>query len=413
MNTPHYLAAGALLLAALGCRDDAMAPTQPAAPATPAMNVSAAATLTFRQVVAGHFHSCGVTIDNRAYCWGYNQFGQLGTGSETGPEQCQGAAGPFPCSTRPVAVVGAHRFRQVSAGEAHSCGVTTENQVYCWGGNGGRLGNGSTEDSPSPVLVAGGRQFRQVEAGFSHTCGVTTADRAFCWGSNSFGQLGDGTTTLRLVPVAVSGARTFKHVSTGVGGGQDFTCGVTTGNQAFCWGSNRSGQIGDSSSAKRRVRPTAVSGNHQFRQVDAGDAHACGATLENTAFCWGDGRGGELGNGKTYMSFWPRPVAGRIAFERVTAGTTQSCGITPSGGRAYCWGSNNSGQVGDGSTTPRLTPVAVAGGQNFAQLSAGFIHTCGTNSVGQGYCWGSGFFGQLGNGSQADAHTPSPVIGPS
>ena len=414
MNTAHYIAVGALVLSLFGCSEDATSPNRIDEPSIPQMNVSAAATLTFREVSAGHFHSCGVTSDNRAYCWGYNESGQLGTGSTDGPEECEGAGGPFSCSTHPALVAGGHHFIQVSVAETHSCGITTDNQAYCWGSDAdGKLGNGAAGNSLVPVPVAGGRQFRQVEAGFGHTCGVTSGNRAFCWGGNSSGELGDGTTTSRQVPVAVAGGLSFQRVSTSTGG-HGFTCGVTTDNRAFCWGDNRSGQVGDSTQAHRRVRPVPVSGNRQFRQVDAGDAHACGATLDTKAFCWGDGRGGELGNGKTYVSFWPRRVAGRIPFERVTAGTTQSCAIGSSDGRAYCWGSNNSGQLGDGSVdTIRLTPVAVNGGISFAQLSAGFIHTCGTSTDGRAFCWGDGFFGQLGNGSQEDAHSPTPVAAPS
>jgi alpha-tubulin suppressor-like RCC1 family protein len=414
MYRVSYLAGVALLVATFGCKDEATSPTPPAALPSPEMSISTAAPLVFRQVSAGGIHSCGVTTDNRAYCWGWNYFGQLGTGSNTGPEQCQGAGGPFPCSTRPALVAGGHSFRQVSVGRNHTCGVTTEDQAYCWGENSGSLGDGSTVNRSSPVPVAGGREFRQVEAGYFHSCGVTRGNRAFCWGSNTYGQLGDGTTSTRLKPVAVVGGLTFKHVSTGIGS-QEFTCGVTTENRAYCWGNNRSGQVGDSSTATRRVRPVPVAGNRQFRQVDAGDAHACGVTTANKAFCWGDGRGGELGNGKSYLSFWPRAVAGGLAFQRVSAGETQSCGIATTGGRAYCWGSNNSGQVGDGTTTPRLTPVAVAGGVEFLQIGPGGLHTCGTSSAGQGYCWGDGFFGQLGNGtssSGAGAQTPSAVAGP-
>jgi alpha-tubulin suppressor-like RCC1 family protein len=353
-----------------------------------------------------------VTTDDRAYCWGYNELGQLGTGSATGPEGCQGAGGPFSCSTRPVLVAGGHRFRQVSAGNDHTCGVTTDNRAYCWGVNEGRIGDGTTGNRASPTAVAGGRQFRQVEAGYFHTCAVTTDNRAFCWGINTYGQLGDGTTTQRLTPVAVAGGLTFKHVSTG--GDQEFTCGLTTENRAFCWGKNKSGQIGDSSNAVLRRRPVPVAGGRQYRQVDAGDSHACAVTTLNKAYCWGYGGNGELGTGKTYLSFWPRAVAGGLTFERVTAGDGHTCGEA-TGNRAFCWGLNSFGMLGDGTTTRRLTPVAVAGGLFFAQLSSGGLHTCGRTSDGKGYCWGYNFFAQLGDGnssSGAEAHTPVQVLGP-
>jgi alpha-tubulin suppressor-like RCC1 family protein len=411
MRTRWLRAAGALapIAFALGCRDDAASPTAPTPP-SPAANASAAVVLAFGQVSGGEYHTCGVTTDNQAYCWGYNQWGQLGDGTDTGPELCTGAVGPFPCSTRPVLVAGGHRFRQVSAAGFHTCGVTTDYRVYCWGPNSaGQLGDGTTTQRLTPVAVAGGRQFRQVDVGYSHTCGVTTDNRAFCWGSNVYGQLGDGTTSQRLTPVAVAGGLTFRQVSAGTGH-YNFTCGVTTANRAYCWGRNNYGQLGDSTTAARRVRPSPVVGGRQYRQVDAGYYHACGVTTDNRAFCWGNGNDGQLGNNKTYLSFWPRAVRGGLSFTRVTAGNAHTCGETIDN-RAFCWGSNVYGQLGDGTNTQRLVPVAVAGGLYFKQVSAGGRHTCGKTSFAVAYCWGSGFFGQLGNGTTSDRSRPTAVAG--
>jgi alpha-tubulin suppressor-like RCC1 family protein len=179
----------------------------------PAHEIRSAHTLSFREVSAGANHTCGVTPDNRAYCWGLNFDGRLGNGTNAGPEICDN----FPCSTRPVAVAGGLRFRLVSAGGDHTCGVTPGNLAYCWGFNAaGQLGNGTNTGpetcafgracSTRPVAVAGGLPFRQVAAGLDHTCGATPAKHAYCWGSNFFGQLGDGTTTDRPRPVPVASA---------------------------------------------------------------------------------------------------------------------------------------------------------------------------------------------------------------
>jgi alpha-tubulin suppressor-like RCC1 family protein len=400
-----------LLLAAalVSCQEDQQSPTAPES--QPAL-VTTTAALAFWQVSAGHIHSCGVTTDNQAYCWGYNQSGQLGNGTDTGPELCSGAGGSFPCATRPVLVAGGHSFRQVSAGAAQTCGVTVNYRAYCWGSNGGTLGDGTTSSALIPVAVAGEHQFRSVETGLGgHTCGVTYPDnRAYCWGYNDYGQLGDGTLTSRLAPVAVLGGLQFRQVSVG----QYHTCGVTTANRAFCWGWNKYGQLGDSSTATRRVRPRAVAGTREFRQVDAGGYHSCAVTTTDRAFCWGNGRDGQLGNGKTYLSFWPRAVAGGLSFARVSTGLLHSCGETTTN-MAYCWGNNGRGQLGDGSSEPtRRTPVAVMGGHSFSQVSAGGLHTCGKTSAAVGYCWGYGFFGQLGDGSSsfgAESSTPVPIIG--
>jgi alpha-tubulin suppressor-like RCC1 family protein len=412
VNPRLYTVMATLLLAGVACEKNDGSLTEPAVPTLEA-SASATAALTFRQLSGGGDHSCGLTTDNKAYCWGYNESGQLGDGSASGPESCSGAAGPFPCSTRPVLVAGGHTFRQISAGQFHTCAVTTDSKAYCWGINRGALGNGATADQRAPVAVAGGHLFMQIDAGNGHTCGVTTSNNAFCWGENTDGQLGDGTRTTRLIPVRVAGGLPWTQVTAGVGI-YGFSCGVTSDHRAFCWGNNNSGQLGDSSSVSRRLKPSLVVGKRQFRQVDAGDSHACGVNTVNRAYCWGNGRLGALGNGKSYLSFWPRAVAGGLFFDGVTAGHAYSCGATTSHS-AYCWGVNSLGELGDGTTTARFTPTAVAGGLAFAQVSTSGNHTCGTTTDSRGYCWGYGFFGQLGNGtsgSGAEAHSPVAVIGP-
>jgi alpha-tubulin suppressor-like RCC1 family protein len=375
-----------LVLAALGCREEAESPTGPES--GPVLAATTTTTLPFKQVSGGWYFTCGVTTDHRAYCWGS---GALGDGTSGNPRSA------------PVAVLGGLYFRQVSAGGTHSCGVTTDYRAYCWGGNfSGQLGDGTTTVRLTPVPVVGGLSFVQVAAGVYHTCGLSYPDRrAFCWGLNSYGQLGDGTASDRPTPVAVLGGRQFRQVS----GGQYHTCGVTTTSQAFCWGNNQRGELGDSTTTARSM-PVPVAGGRQFRQVDAGWTFTCGVTNGDRAFCWGQGAYGQLGNGKTGRRLWPGAVAGGLSLRRVTTGWRHACGETTLN-RAYCWGYNAMGQVGDGTSgNLRLAPVAVLGGLNFRQLSAGQVHTCGTTPADVAYCWGDG-----GTGGELGT-TPTPVPGP-
>jgi alpha-tubulin suppressor-like RCC1 family protein len=388
-----------LVAATLGCREDSESPTAP--DPVPALNATTASALAFHQLSAGRWHTCGVTTDNRAYCWGRSSEGQLGNDTAT-------IAGV----TRPVAVVGTLRFRQISASSYTTCAVTTDYRAYCWGINHlGQLGDGTTTPHRRPNPVAGGLRFRQVETGEEHTCGVTYPDnRAFCWGNNFDGQLGNGThgVAYRTRPVAVAGGLTFRQISAGI----SHTCGTTTDDRAFCWGTNGFGQIGDSSKVSMRLKPTRVAGSRRYRQVDAGLRHTCAVTTGNRAFCWGHGSVGQLGNGTTALTRWPKPVSGGFSFERVTVSTWLTCAETTVN-RAYCWGNNTSGELGDGTTTNRLTPVAVIGGLSFSQLSAGAGHACGRTPAGVAYCWGyGGSYGELGNGTMASSSTPVPVAGP-
>jgi alpha-tubulin suppressor-like RCC1 family protein len=372
-----------IVAGALGCRED---PTAPAGQEPGAALATATAALAFYQVSAGEYHSCAVTTDNRAYCWGSNASGQLGDGTTTDRH-------------RPVALAGGLHFHAISTGHGATCGVTTDYRAYCWGDNVlGQLGDGTTTRRLKPVAVGGGRQFRQVDINYEHACAVSYPDpgRAYCWGWGGQGQLGNGSTANHSMPVAVTGSLTMRQVSVGY----FHSCGVTTSNIAYCWGGNRLGQLGDSSSVAQRSTRSRVAGGHQFRTLDAGAYHTCAVTTVNRAFCWGDGRGGALGNGRAYLSFWPRAVSGGLSFERVSGGLYQSCGETTLN-RAYCWG----GVYG-------LTPVAVPGNFYFNQVSAGGTHACGKTSASEGYCWGGNSSGELGDGTTTASSTPVRVVGP-
>ncbi|HEX6434729.1 MAG TPA: hypothetical protein VFZ87_10825 [Gemmatimonadales bacterium] len=384
----------ALVVATLGCREDAESPTAPEP--GPPLATTASIALSFRQVSAAALHTCGVTTGDRAYCWGYNVYGRLGDGTTTQ-------------QLTPVAVAGTLRFRRVSAGYGHSCGLTTGDRIYCWGRNAhGQLGNGTFRDQLKPVAVAGGLQFRDVSAGRYHTCGVTLNDRAYCWGRNDEGRLGDGTTDIeRPEPVAVTGGLRFRQVSAG----SDHTCGVTTANRAYCWGFNAYGQLGQAVSVS--YTPVPVASLRSFSRVTAGYDFTCAVSTDNRAFCWGNGRWGQIGDGKDFLRFTPRAVAGGLLFRGVSAGGSHTCGVTTDD-RAYCWGRNLEGQLGDGSASgyQSLKPVAVTGGYQFRQVDAGGGHTCGVTLNDRAYCWGGNQFGNLGDGTTTKQFTPVAVAGP-
>jgi alpha-tubulin suppressor-like RCC1 family protein len=299
----------------------------------------------------------------------------------------------------PTLVAGGLLFKQVSAGYAYTCAVTTGKRAYCWGYNGFRaLGDDSgAEAQLTPVPVAGSRGFRQISAGAGQTCALTAAtpSKVYCWGT---GFLGNGT-QFSSTPVLVSGARAYRQVSVGSGQsvGSGHVCGVTTTYKVFCWGYNNYGQLGNGAASDFiAVNPVAVAGTFQYLQVSAGLYHTCAVTIADKAFCWGNGRRGQIGDGKTNLRFTPRAVAGGLSFDRVTAGDFHTCGET-TGNRAYCWGLNEMGQLGDGTFTQRLVPTAVSGGLFFRQVDTGSRHTCGVASSSLVWCWGLNASGELGS----------------
>lgn len=353
-------------------------------------------------VSGGDVHTCAVRTDGAAYCWGFNGFGQLGTGLVSFRE------------TRPVPVTGGLVFRSVSAGHLHTCGVTTTGAAYCWGYNEfGQLGTGATYPnsvSASPQPVAGGHMFRSITAGGWFTCGVTTGGHTLCWGYDGYGQLGTGSVTnLQPTPVVVTGGHVFESVSAG----ESNACGVTAAGQAYCWGAGRTGQLGDGTFTDAQPTPVQVAGGHTFRSLDLGQWLTCGVRTDGAAYCWGFSNwGGALGDGTTAPSnsTTPVPVSGGHSFQSVTAGVGHSCGVR-SDGAALCWGYNFFGQLGDGTFTRTLpynvpTPQLVTGGHTFAALGAGGYHTCGVTTGGDALCWGNTDYGQVGNGTIGSWSTP-------
>jgi alpha-tubulin suppressor-like RCC1 family protein len=357
----------------------------------------AVAFIGFAKLTTGFRHSCAVTPDGAAYCWGYNESGRLG--DDTGGDR----------SAVPVPVAGAHAFRELSAGRKHTCGVTHGGNAYCWGqGGSGQLGDGTTGYGSRPRPVGGGYIFSTISAGYLHTCGVTQAGRALCWGYNLFGQLGDGNWAFsRTTPVAVSSKLRFLAADAG----RYHSCGLTLDGAAYCWGYNGDGQLGDTTAIPDSKLPARVLGVQSFASISPSETHTCGLASGGTAYCWGWNGDGRLGTGTTEPSAIPVQVAGDIEFASISSGYLHSCGVSTDG-IGYCWGFNTDGQLGDGTQTSRTSPVRVAGGHRFVTLGAGGSHTCGLTAVGIAYCWGSNKYGQLGDATLNPSSLPVRVAVP-
>ncbi len=284
---------------------------------------------------------------------------------------------------------------------------------------------GAVRDSV-PLTVLG---FSGVSAG-GHVCALSLAGDTYCWGENSQGTIGDGTRTDRSHPVLIGTGLGLQLPSTGT-----HTCALDPGGHAFCWGPDPSGELGDGSpdyaNELRQTLPVAVAGGHVFTSIRTGRSHSCAVDTSGDAYCWGDNGIGQLGrdtltntcylNAVNRCSNQPILVAGGLTFAQVSASPWEhSCGVT-TGGAAYCWGSNGSGQLGTDSATDLCgyptpwacsrVPVAVKGGIVFKSVSTGDYFTCGVSTVGDGYCWGYGYYGQLGNGAYSNSTSPVPVSG--
>jgi alpha-tubulin suppressor-like RCC1 family protein len=271
----------------------------------------------WEDISVGRITTCGLSTEGDGYCWGHNQRGEIG--STTVP---LGALTPTP-----TLVEGGHTFKSVVAGWLHACGITTAGDAYCWGGNtSGQLGMGvfDTTSHRSPELVAGlpsgGLAFAQITLGSRYTCGITMDGDAYCWGENATGQLGDGTQVGRAAPTRVAGGLKFKQIvassgfangafatpPTSLQGAVGHTCALTPAGQAYCWGWNGNGELGDGSNIDR-LTPTPVSGGLTFDTIASGGAYTCGMAGDNV-WCWGSNTNGQLGKGDLAHASTPQRV---------------------------------------------------------------------------------------------------------
>ncbi len=305
------------------------------------------------------------------------------------------------------------RAAQVTAGIQHTCallpdddrsaaaGTQAPGRVVCWGANGhGQLGVGSTKDSSLPVAVDLDGVV-QVSAGGEHTCALVTDGSVWCWGRNDQGQLGLGTTQDALTP-----ARVDLPESTWVAAGGEHTCAVATSGALRCWGADDAGQAGQRDGAAV-LTPPAVPLLTNVTSVAAGWAHTC-ALRSGAVRCFGENADGQLGNGSTTSSATPVTVTGLSRTPvRLTAGVSHTCALLVDDSLS-CWGGNQVGQLGDGTTVSRLVPQPVLTG--VAGVGAGAYHTCASLDNGTLRCWGRNADGRLGDGTLTDRTLPSRVL---
>ncbi|HEX5724071.1 MAG TPA: hypothetical protein VFX98_01325 [Longimicrobiaceae bacterium] len=365
-------------------------------------------------ISAGWEHTCGIDDAGALFCWGSNQYGQLGTAAALT------TCGGIPCALQPRPVVNdsAFTWQSVSVGRAHSCAIASTGSAWCWGrGDWGVLGNASTANSSVPVRVAFGT-WAYVVAGDEHTCAVSSDGVAYCWGRNDNGQLGTGSIAFpyATVPAAVEGGLRFTSLSAG----ERHTCGLTTfdGNPsgARCWGSNYHGQLGTGSRIDAFTPSASPVVELTFTAIEAGARHTCGVATFSRPFCWGSNQYGQFGDGNEISDFIERtnlgsnvPVPTRTDefFTDLEAGHFHSCGLTTTQ-QLRCWGMGPLGVNTFTGSQTSFTPGAVAPGVTWHTFSAGRNHTCAITTTNEAWCWGTNQRGQLGDGTTANSPRPYP-----
>ena len=363
-------------------------------------------------VRAGGATACGIVAStSKLYCWGLNERGEAGIGDTVSVVR------------EPRETVGNLLFSSVSLSNWHGCGTTTAG-LHCWGMNHrGQLGIGS--DGPvsrSPVPVSGGTPFVAVSVASSaiddpvgitclefgcssRTCALGPDGTPYCWGN------------FNPTPTPLGITNRFRSIEIHL----QYTCGIDSSHVPHCWGGGRHNQAPRTLIGGTEAPP--VPGNYRF-QAMSGSAHVCGLDLDGVVHCWGANTSGQLGSpsGTEYcMPFLgardacraePEAVETDYRFLTISTGGAHTCGIATTL-EVVCWGSNGSGQLGTGSGAPTATqvPVPVISSLRFRSVSAGSGFTCAVALDGDAYCWGANNSGQLGNGATAASSIPVRVSG--
>ncbi len=348
----------------------------------------------YKSVYAGSRYSCGLTVSGVAKCWGDNEFGKLGDGT-------------LESRLIPTPVDSSKYFKSISLLREHACAVELDDHhLYCWGRGGqGRLGVGNEDDQTTPVLIDETVGYKRVSAGVAHTCGVTTENSVKCWGNNGAARLGDGTRTHRETPVLINEDELYSTVAAGGG----MSCGITQRGILKCWGNASAGRIGDGVDTSTPL-PILADPHGDYRTVASGAVHSCAIDAQNQLRCWGPGAFGRVGDGDTVVRFTPTNVDVGVKYQLYSAGGDHSCAITL-GGMLKCWGKNEFGQLGDGTTTDQLRPVVIDPGTRYIDVGTGMRHTCGVTESLSLKCWGDNEFGQLGLNDFMPRLTPTLVPG--
>jgi alpha-tubulin suppressor-like RCC1 family protein len=359
--------------------------------------------LSFQKLTLGLQHTCGLTTEGTVYCWG--EGGLLGTSV---PRE----------EALPVRVEGDRLYFDLATGTHTNCALAVADSTpYCWG----RDEDGWSSDTPVRVTT---RAFRALSLGLydGNRCGLTKTGEVYCWGSNVYGQTGTGGRDPVAEPTAIAASITATQV-----GASFHACLLNDGGAAYCWGTDIQGQVGRSQTPPSCddvlqcmvTTPTAVIGGLTFADISVGGGHSCARTATGEAYCWGGNLDGEIGapahvvRCKPIMPCNPAPTrVPSIAFASITAGNSATCGVAVSG-ESYCWGNNDEGKLGTGNQKSTNVPTKISGKIAFRVIYPGIRHTCGITTDDRGYCWGNNIVGGLGIGTFGGIYTtPKAVAAP-
>jgi len=347
-------------------------------------------------------HTLYAKSDGTVWAWGRNNKSQLGDGTTTDSSTpVQSAAGVLSGVTA------------VAAGNEHSLALKGDGTVWAWGSNSnGQLGDNSTTNRPAPVQVSGLTNVQAIAAGVNFSLALKNDGTVWAWGLNSSGQLGNGTSTDQWIPVQTA----FSGGVTAIAAGFDHAVAMTNLHQVWTWGNNSSGQLGNGQTANSSLPILVGSGVTGALAVSAGNQFTVvlvSSYLSSYLWSWGNNSNGQLGDGTNALRYYPVTVTGltNMTMTAIVSGDAHSLALK-NDGTLWAWGSNNHGQLGDGTKTDRWTPVQVTGLTGEQAVTAGYQDSFASATVGTVKAWGNNMYGQLGGGAIPEQLTPVAITLP-
>ncbi|GAB1692584.1 Ig-like domain-containing protein [Krasilnikovia sp. M28-CT-15] len=366
---------------------------------------------TWDSVSAGWHHTCATRTDGTLWCWGSNGAGEIGDTSKDRPVLREDRSRISYDRSSPVQVGTVTTWNTVSVGDSYTCATRTDGTLWCWGTGTGGPPDDQETDRYRPVQIGADATWNAASAGWFQSCATRTDGTLWCWGYNRYGQLGDGTAIDASTPRQVGNTTSWDSASIGF----TFACGTDTAGLLRCWGNNSDGQLGDGTtvSSAAVVSPRQLGNGTTWASVSAkngGSAQRCDIRVDGGLWCQGYNGTGQVGDGTTITRSTPVQVGTATTWKAVTAGSDHTC-ATRTDGTLWCWGYNYYGQLGDGTATARYTPVQIGAGATWKAVTAGYSHTCATRTDGTLWCWGKNVDGQLGVGATANQFLPTRVGG--
>ncbi|CAG7635053.1 S-layer homology domain-containing protein [Paenibacillus allorhizosphaerae] len=345
------------------------------------------------QITGGLGHTVALKTDGTVWTWGDNQRGKLG-------------AGKLVNRYTPSRLSDLTDVKAIASGNNHTLALKKDGSVWAWGGNNsGQLGDGTRKDSGTPVHVEGLNSIMAIAAGANHSVALREDGVVFAWGDNDYGQLGDVTTEDHDTPKEVVGLPEITSIASGV----NHVLAVTKEKTVVGWGDNNGGQLGYGTVGGKRTYRVFVEFIQDVKAVAAGNNFSLALKEDGSVFAWGSDTTGQLGNSYGYhyinVAANPKVVTGLRGITAIAAGNTHAMAMSKDGD-LYTWGGNQFGQLGIGNTDNKLIFSKIAGFEHTTLIGSGAFHAMAMKADGSVWTWGSNVMGQLGDGSTTNRTTP-------